>query len=65
MNRYSLRFESSDNRVWEATVKADGVDENGGLIRFWYRCGPFGWFRRTAHYLAKASVICVIAEPQP
>lgn len=62
MNRYRVRFESSDQRVWEVTIQADGMTDDGFLVRFWRRWGPFGWFRSMAHYISAEMLISVIGD---
>lgn len=63
MNRYEVRFQDSLDRVWEVTVKADGISESADLVKFWRRCGPFGWFRYDAHFIAKDMFISAVGKP--
>lgn len=62
MNRYKVRFQTADSRVWEVTVKADGVSDDGYLVKFWRRWGPFGLLRYKAHYISVETLVSVICE---
>jgi len=59
-----VRFQSSDDRVWEVTVKADGISESDYLVKFWRRFGPFGWFRYDAHFIAREMFISAVGKPE-
>lgn len=63
MNRYEVRFQSDDKRVWEVTVKADGMCETDDLVIFW-RKGWLGLFRYNAHFIAKAMFVSAIGKPE-
>lgn len=60
MNRYKLMFESGDQRLWETFVNAHGITNRDGLVIFWRKYGPFGWFRYDAHYIAADCLISAI-----
>lgn len=62
MNKYKVLFESSDNRLFEVTVRADGISETHDLVVFWRRA--FWFFRRNAHFIAKDAIISVIGESE-
>ena len=64
MNRYDVRFQSNDNRVWEVTLKADGISETDYLVKFWRRFGPWKLFRYTAHFINKDMLISVVGKPE-
>lgn len=57
MNRYDVTFQSDDGRVWQVTVRADGITESRDLVIFWR-----GWMRRRVHFIAKDALISVIAD---
>lgn len=60
MNRYTIRFETQDKRVFECVVSADGISDKDDTIRFWRWWGPF---RYNAHFISKVCLISVIGDP--
>ena len=61
-NKYKVHLQSEDQRLFEVAVKADGMTDRDGLIVFWRRCGLFGWFRSTVHFVHKDALISVIRQ---
>lgn len=53
--RYEVTFQSADRRVWQVTVRADGISERYELLVFWR-----GFWRKTMHIIAKSALISVI-----
>jgi len=65
MKRYKVHLSSGNDRLFEVTVKADGMSDDGYLVKFWRKWGPFGLFRYTAHYVSlefMVSAICLEAN---
>lgn len=62
MNRYKVMLQSDDQRVFEVTVKADGITDDGYFVKFWRKWGPLGLFRYNVHYIGGDALLSVIRD---
>lgn len=61
-NRYRVHMQTVDQRVWAVTVKADYMTDDGFMIRFWVKHGPFGLIRTVVHYLHADVLVSINQE---
>ncbi len=62
MNKYRIHLQSNDQRLFEVVIKADEVSDDGYLVKFWRKAGPFSLFRRVVHYVSADALVSVICE---
>lgn len=59
MNKYKVIFQTVDARVFEVTLKADGIRETTDMVVFWKQSL---FFQKTVHFIAKDKLVSVMAE---